>query len=101
MPPSDFNDLGARGRLNWRCRRGMQELDVLLQRWMDSSFETATSAQRGAFAQLLELSDPELARLLLHGGRAQDPQLDGLLERLRAGPARDTGVRNGAHFRRS
>jgi antitoxin CptB len=88
MEPSDLNEVGARGRLSWRCRRGMHELDLLLQRWMDRSFETADGTQRQDFARLLELPDPELARLLLQGGRSADPGLEGLLALLRAGPAR-------------
>lgn len=70
----------------------MHELDVLLQRWMDRSFEAADSRQRQGFARLLELPDPELARLLLQGGRSADPQFDGLLEALRAGPVREVAL---------
>jgi succinate dehydrogenase flavin-adding protein (antitoxin of CptAB toxin-antitoxin module) len=66
----------------------MHELDLLLQRWMDRSFATADRTQRGNFARLLELPDPELARLLLQGGRSADPGLEGLLALLRAGPGR-------------
>jgi succinate dehydrogenase flavin-adding protein (antitoxin of CptAB toxin-antitoxin module) len=63
----------------------MQELDLLLQRWLEGSFETASSAQRQGFARLLELPDPELARLLLQGGRPQQPELEGLVQALRKG----------------
>jgi antitoxin CptB len=85
---SDLEEPGTRGRLGWRCRRGMQELDLLLQRWLERSFESASGAQRQGFAHLLELPDPELARLLLHGGRPQEPELEGLIEALRSGPVR-------------
>jgi antitoxin CptB len=88
----DLDDLGMRGRLNWRCRRGMHELDLLLQRWMDLNFETASGAQRRGFARLLELPDPELARLLLHGGLAQEPDLQALVELLRAAPPREKAL---------
>ncbi|HEU4531573.1 MAG TPA: succinate dehydrogenase assembly factor 2 [Steroidobacteraceae bacterium] len=53
-----------RGRLQWRCRRGMRELDVLLERYLAEDWPQAGLAQRGAFAQLLELPDPELHGLL-------------------------------------
>jgi len=65
----------------------MQELDLLLQRWMDRDFEGAGAGRRQAFARLLELPDPELARLLLAGGRSDDPELQGLLDGIRASPA--------------
>lgn len=53
-----------RGRLQWRCRRGMRELDVLLERYLAEEWPQAGLAERGAFAQLLELPDPELHGLL-------------------------------------
>ena len=52
------------GRLQWRCRRGMRELDVLLERYLAEHWPQAGPAERGAFAQLLELPDPELHGLL-------------------------------------
>lgn len=56
-------------RLQWRCRRGMRELDFLLQRYLAEGWLQATPAQRRAFGQLLELPDPELHGLLM--GRLQ------------------------------
>ena len=47
-------------RLRWRCRRGMRELDVMLTRYLDRVWETASPGERDAFAQLVELQDPEL-----------------------------------------
>ncbi len=54
-----------RSRLAWRCRRGIKELDLLLENWLLKHFETATDEQRARFASLLELPDPELAGYLL------------------------------------
>jgi antitoxin CptB len=47
-------------RLRWRCRRGMRELDVMLIRYLDRAWETASSAERGVFVELVELQDPDL-----------------------------------------
>lgn len=47
-------------RLRWRCRRGMRELDVLLVRYLDRAWPTASPVERAAFAWLVELPDPEL-----------------------------------------
>ena len=47
-------------RLRWRCRRGMRELDVMLTRFLDRVWSTASPAERTAFVQLVELQDPEL-----------------------------------------
>jgi antitoxin CptB len=32
---------GEIGKLRWRCRRGMRELDVLLSRYLDEEYRTA------------------------------------------------------------
>ena len=73
----------GRGRLRWRCRRGMKELDVLLVRYLDRDLPTASSAETAAFAQLLELQDPELARYLLAGEPHPDPGVAAVFARMR------------------
>ena len=47
-------------RLRWRCRRGMRELDTLLTRYLERSYLASSPAERAAFAQMLELPDPDL-----------------------------------------
>jgi antitoxin CptB len=59
------------GRLRWRCRRGMKELDVLLGRWINERHEAASSAQQADFERFLDLPDPDMARYLL--GREEPP----------------------------
>ncbi len=46
------------GRLRWRCRRGMRELDVLLTRYVDVCFAAATQPEQQAFEALLDVQDP-------------------------------------------
>jgi antitoxin CptB len=46
--------------LRWRQRRGMKELDVLLERYFRRHYETAPAEERAAFARLLEREDPEI-----------------------------------------
>jgi antitoxin CptB len=38
----------------------MRELDVMLTRYLDRVWTTASSAERDAFVQLVELQDPDL-----------------------------------------
>ena len=46
----------------------MRELDVMLTRYVDRVWATASPTERSAFAQLVELQDPELFGYLV--GRA-------------------------------
>lgn len=61
------------GRLRWRCRRGMLELDMLLGRFLDEHYPHLDARQQHDFADLLELDDPELWQRLRSGeGAAGD-----------------------------
>ena len=72
------------GRTLWRCRRGMKELDLLLERFGRRGWPQAAPAERALFEELLELPDPLLAGYLLGGVPPADPQMAPLLEQIRA-----------------
>jgi antitoxin CptB len=61
-------------KLEWRCRRGMKELDLLLLRYLRQRHGRAKLEERATFAQLLELPDPDLARYLIAGDVPSDPR---------------------------
>ncbi|NGP52823.1 hypothetical protein G6N75_04835 [Thioalkalivibrio sp. XN8] len=74
---------GELGRLRWRCRRGMRELDVLLMRYMERDWPQAGAAERAAFAALLEWQDPEIHALLTDRLAPDSEALASVLECLR------------------
>ena len=74
-----------RGRLRWRCRRGMKELDVLLTRWLDAHHAEAPPVRRAAFERLLELPDPDIAGWFLGRTRPDDAELAALVDEILAG----------------
>ena len=47
-------------RARWRCRRGLLELDIVLQRFMDKHYATLDSAGLRQFETLLDLPDNDL-----------------------------------------
>lgn len=49
-----------RERLRWRCRRGLLELDILLQRFLDQHYTELDERQLITFETLLSLPDNEL-----------------------------------------
>jgi antitoxin CptB len=71
---------GEEGRLAWRCRRGMKELDLVLVRYLRERWPTASSDERQQFERVLELPDPELAAYLMGRESAPDPQMQRLLD---------------------
>jgi antitoxin CptB len=46
-------------RLSWRCRRGLLELDIVLQRFSEVHLATLTKLELLAFDSLLDLPDNE------------------------------------------
>jgi antitoxin CptB len=70
------------GKLRWRCRRGMKELDVLLLRYVEEQFCGASSAHQEAFKALLDAPDPLIYAYCL--GQEQPPTaiLSSLIERI-------------------
>jgi antitoxin CptB len=73
----------APGRILWRCRRGMKELDVLLERYARAGHPQAAAAEQRHFEALLELPDPLLAGYFLAGEIPADPALARLVARIR------------------
>jgi antitoxin CptB len=77
------------GKLRWRCRRGMKELDLLLTRYVDERYRDATPDEQRAFRQLLDANDPLLYAYFLGREPPPDPVLSSLLERITAGAVND------------
>ena len=71
------------GRLLWRCRRGMKELDLILERYARHTLSRASAAEQAAFDRFLNLPDPLLAGCLLGAETLEDPGLQELALRIR------------------
>jgi antitoxin CptB len=70
-------------KLRWRCRRGMKELDQLLERWLDRGYPEASERERGVFLQLLDSEDDRLWRWFLDYEAPPDDELAALVQRIR------------------
>ena len=81
--PADPNPMR---KLRWRCRRGMQELDTLLLRFLEREWTSASEDRRAVFLQLLETEDDRLWRWFLGHETAPDAELDTLVQHIRTLP---------------
>jgi antitoxin CptB len=72
-------------RLQWQCRRGMLELDLLLQDFLDHRYPTLEEAQQRTFERLLAQPDPLIYDWLLGHSTPPEPQLQALVGLLRGG----------------
>ena len=71
------------GKLRWRCRRGMKELDVLLARYVDERFCGASNQEQDAFRRLLDTQDTALYAYCL-GSEPPPLEFATLIERITA-----------------
>jgi succinate dehydrogenase flavin-adding protein (antitoxin of CptAB toxin-antitoxin module) len=62
----------------------MKELDVILNRYLDHSYLSATDAEQAQFRALLEMPDPDLYNLLLGRDATSDPERRRLLQEMRS-----------------
>jgi antitoxin CptB len=71
-------------RLAWQCRRGMLELDLVLQAFLDYRYEQATPDARRAFEALLNYPDALLFEYVMGRVVPTDRQLANVVTLLRA-----------------
>jgi len=70
-------------RLRWRCRRGLLELDLWLQRFADAGLDALSAEECGAFETLLQEADADLLAWL-EGRQAVPVDHAAIIERIRA-----------------
>jgi antitoxin CptB len=71
-------------RTRWRCRRGLLELDLTLQRFVDAHYLSLGDAERRQFEMLLDLSDNDLWDMIARKKKPGDTRLQYVLSLLQA-----------------
>jgi antitoxin CptB len=80
-------------RLRWQCRRGMLELDHLLDRFLDLGYPELSQSRRLVFVRLLAEQDQRLSDWFMSRSDPPDPELRELVRHIvevvreRRGPA--------------
>ena len=75
--------MGDLDRIRWRCRRGLLELDLVLEAFLKRGYHRLDAGQRRLFNELLEQPDNDLLDLAL--GRSEpEPRYRVVVELLRA-----------------
>ena len=73
-------DEHAVGKLRWRCRRGLLENDLLIERFFTTHGTAITTSQAEGLQVLMDLSDNDLLDLLLRRTEPVDLGHAGALE---------------------
>ncbi len=73
-------------RLRWQCRRGLLELDLTFQGFLDQKYLSLNDSERDAFKRLLTLPDNTLLDYLNERKSPDDPLLKKILMKMGAYP---------------
>jgi len=90
VPEALLDDRGL-SKLRWRCRRGLLENDLFVERFFQTTGAALTVRQAQALQVLMDLSDPDLLDLLLARrepeGELDLPEVRAVLTQMRAARA--------------
>ena len=74
----------ARERARWRSRRGLLELDLLLEKFLATRLDTIDEAALLAYDELLQLPDNELLDIAMGRKAAPNDRTGAIIALLRA-----------------
>ena len=90
---SPLIDARALSKLKWRCRRGLHENDLFIERFFGRYEKTLTETQAQGLLSLMDLADNDLLDLLLRRvepeGALARPDVHEVLHLMRAAPVAD------------
>ena len=94
----DTSTIDARrlSKLKWRCRRGLLENDLLIERFFETHAASLTVGQARGLGELMDLADNDLLDLLLRRKDRAEFELgqetSQVLEMLRVPASRPLGI---------
>jgi antitoxin CptB len=71
-------------RMRWAARRGMLELDLVLEPFVMGKYAQLEEGDRALFQQLLVCEDQDLFSWLLQRGEPDDPELARIVQQILA-----------------
>jgi antitoxin CptB len=78
------NEVLTKSQLRWRCRRGMLELDYLLQNYLEEHYSLSSPQELASFQKLLDTPDNLLLEYLLGTTLPIDPGFQDVVKKIRA-----------------
>lgn len=69
---------------SWQCRRGMLELDLLLNNFITKAVDQLSPLEKKSFEQLLSYPDQTLLDLLLGNAVSSDDKISDIVEKIRS-----------------
>ncbi|MFC3909275.1 succinate dehydrogenase assembly factor 2 [Legionella dresdenensis] len=73
-------EAARKAKIKWQCRRGMLELDLILNRFIDNKLDNLAEPQILSFEKLLLTPDPELYSWLIDSHFPTDKEMLSIVE---------------------
>ena len=73
-----------KSRLLWRCRRGIKEMDIVLQNFIKDSYDELNNENKSAFSKLLEEQDLDILNWILGKDKPEDTELIEIIKKIRS-----------------
>jgi antitoxin CptB len=70
-------------RLRWQCRRGMLELDLLLERFLEAGYPELSDREKAVFTSLLDYQDQDIQEWVMGQAEPADEDMRLVVARLR------------------
>jgi len=65
--------VGENSRLLWRCRRGIKEMDLLLERFVERYYPELNGNEQRRFEAFLEETDPDILAWIMGRTKPDNP----------------------------
>ena len=76
-------EAGEVNRMRWAARRGMLELDLLLEPFVDQHYANLNAADRATFEEFMTCQDQDLYAYLMQRVQPDDPKFAALVVTIR------------------
>mgnify|MGYP001326548064 FL=1 len=73
-----------KSRILWRCRRGIKEMDIVLQDFIKDSYDELNNENKSAFSKLLEEQDLDILNWVLGKDKPEDAALIEIIKKIRS-----------------
>ena len=75
---------GELGKIRWHCRRGLLELDLILEQFTQRHLDVLDAGELERFRELLAFPDNDLFDLIMGRTQCPDQRFESILQLLRA-----------------
>ena len=68
-----------KARLLWRCRRGIKEMDIILQEFINVSYDHLNDEDKNAFSKLLDEQDLDILNWIMGKDKPANDRLANII----------------------